>query len=351
MIEGRSRTEAEYRAISMDSSSSLKEFSLDRRKYYKKYILNEQVAEDDSKASIMGRLVEILLMEPEKFDEKFYMSSCVSAPSGMMMDFVEALYEHTVAATNDDGDVCETFEELSKKAYADSGYKIKYEKVISNFVGSDAEIYYNEIRKVRANGLTVVTTEDVTNAERIVEELKINEFTSPIVNVVDSKRYTVFNQLQIEGYTIKGHLFKSMMDKVIIDHEKKTIQVYDLKCTWSVENFYEEYYLYRRAYIQAYLYYVAADELRMMNNDVWSEYEVLPPKFIVCDSTNYYAPLVYELSFMDLKDAYEGFTHKGRTYPGVESIIDDLKFALQNKIWNISRENYENGGIVKLKKQ
>ena len=83
-IQGKTRTEAEYRAIVMDSSSSLKEFSLDRRKYYKKYILNEQVTEDDSKASIMGRLVETLLMEPDKFDERFYMSSCIASPSGMM---------------------------------------------------------------------------------------------------------------------------------------------------------------------------------------------------------------------------------------------------------------------------
>ena len=98
----------------------------------------------------------------------------------------------------------------------------------------------------------------------------------------------------MEGYIVDDHEFKSMMDKVVIDHQEKTIQVYDLKCTWSVENFLEEYYLYRRAYIQAYLYFWAATHFRESDENL-SGYKVMPPRFIVCDSTNYYNPLVYEI--------------------------------------------------------
>ena len=36
MIKGQAKTEAVYRAILLDSSSSLKEFSMDRKKYYNK---------------------------------------------------------------------------------------------------------------------------------------------------------------------------------------------------------------------------------------------------------------------------------------------------------------------------
>ncbi len=58
MIAGKSKTEKEYRDVSMDSSSSLKEFSLDRRKYHKKYVLNEKVEDNETKASVVGRVVE-----------------------------------------------------------------------------------------------------------------------------------------------------------------------------------------------------------------------------------------------------------------------------------------------------
>ena len=349
MIAGKAKTEKEYRAVSMDSSSSLKEFSTNRRKYYKKYILNEKVEEEDSKASVIGRVVETLLLEPEEFDNRFYMSVCLSAPTGLMLAFVEALYKHTAAATDKFGSVNRPFVDLFLDAYNDSGFKIKADAVLNKFQGSDAEIYYDELRKVRSKGLTVVTSDDVTNSERIVTELKTNFATSEVVNLVNSARWSVHNQFQIEGYSVDGHLFKSMMDKVIVDHEQRTIQVYDLKCTWNVENFYEEYYLYRRAYIQAYLYYCAAKSLTINQNSELYGYEVLCPKFIVCDSTNYYNPLIYSLTGDDLLDAYEGFEHKGRIYPGVRDIIKDLKWAQSNDVWNISRENYISKGQVKLK--
>jgi hypothetical protein len=348
MISGTKKTEASYRAVPMNSSSSLKEFSLDRKKYYKKYILSENVEEKDTQAATTGRIVETLLLEPEEFDNRFHMSSCAKAPTGLMLDFVTALNSHTQNAMVD-GVVTKDFEELAKAAYADSGFKIKFDAVLAKFAGSDAEVYYNEMRIVGAKGLTVVTTDDVTNAERIVEELKNNPYTASIVNLVDSKRWQIFNQFQVEGYEIDGMKFKSMMDKVVVDHDEKTIQVYDLKCVWAVENFYEEYYLYRRAYIQAFLYHRALlnteDAFPFDHND----YEILYPKFIVCDSTNYMNPLVYVLDDDDMEDAYRGFAHKHRQYPGVKEIIADLKWAIENDRWNISRKNHISEGRVKLR--
>lgn len=347
MIIGQ-KTEKSYRAIQMDSSSSLKEFSLDRKKYHKKYVLNEMVEEKDNQAANMGRIVETLLMEPEEFDNRFYMSSCVSVPTGLMLEFIEALYRQFRQYTDEDGVLTRDFSEMAKDAHAESGFKITFDAVIKKFQGSDAEIYFNEIIKVRTNGLTVVTTQDVTNAEKIVEELKTNVVTSQVVNLVNSARYDVLNQLQIEGYSVNGHLFKSMLDKMVIDHEQKTIQVYDLKCTWSVENFYEEYYLYRRAYIQAFLYYKAAISLTI-DGDLRG-YRVEQPKFIVCDSTNYSNPLIYTLTDRNLEAAMNGFEYKGRNYPGVTEIIKNLKWAIDNSTWNISRENFEFGGLVPLTK-
>jgi hypothetical protein len=346
MITGTSKTEAIYRANMLDSSSSLKEFSMDRKKYYRKYVLGESVEDKDTQAATTGRVVETLLLEPEEFDNRFYMSSCAAAPTGLMLSFVESLYKFTKECTDDNGNVTRTFEDISKDAYVESGFKIKYDAVISKFIGSDAEIFYNEIRKVRSMNLTVVTAEDVSNAEKIVEELRNNPVTKDVVNLVSSSRYSVFNQLQVEGYEIDGHQFKSMMDKVVVDHDAKTIQVYDLKCTWSVENFLEEYYLYRRAYIQAYLYNQAAYKFR--DDTELSTYDVLPPKFIVCDSTNYYNPLIYTLSDKDLENAYNGFTYKNREYKGVSELIKDLKWALENNVWNISRENSINNGLVNI---
>jgi hypothetical protein len=346
MIQGETKTEAQYRAIYLDSSSSLKDFSMDRKKYHKKYILNQVVEDEESKAATTGRLVETLLMEPHLFDEKFHISTCMSTPTAMMLDFVEALYKYTVEATTEDGMVTRSFEDMCKDAYADAGFKITLDAVLKKFIGSEAEIYYKEIREVRSKKLTVVTTKEIENAEKVVLELRTNSVTAEIVNLVNDTQYSVFNQLQVEGYDVLEHKFKSMMDKVIVDHKAKTVQVYDLKCTWSVENFYSEYYLYRRAYIQGYLYHQAAQF--WASECGYGDYTILYPKFIVCDSTNYMNPLVYAMTMKSWRDAVNGFEYKGREYPGVKQLIEDLKWTLENDVWNISRENHINNGIVNL---
>ena len=90
-----------------------------------------------------------------------------------------------------------------------------------------------------------------------------------------------------------------------------------------------------------------------ITNDVDSGcygYIACTPQFIVCDSTNYMDPLIYTLDDSDMDDAYNGFIHKGKTYPGVKDIIQGLKWAQDNDVWSISKKNYELGGVVNIKK-
>lgn len=348
MIQGNKKLESEYRNLQIDSSSSLKEFALNRKKYYKRYFLNEKVEdEEDNKSATMGVLVEILLLEPDRFEEKFHMSSLAKAPTGKMLDFCNALVNITLQSTDESGNITKTFEEMATEARTLAQFDWSLKVILDKFVGKDPEIYYKESREVKSKGLTIVTTQDVTNAEKIVEELKTNEFISPIINLITSDNYEVFNQLQIEGYEIDELPLKSMIDRVIISHKDKTITPYDLKCVWSIEGFFQDYYLYRLSYIQAYLYREACYKLKQ---DLGLEYyKVENLKFIVVDSINYFHPLVYTLDSDDMDDAYNGFEYRGKKYPGVKEIIKDLIWAKETGKWNISRKNYENGGFCNIK--
>lgn len=348
MIQGTAKTEKNYRAIYLDSSSSLKDFSFDRKKYFRKYVMNEEVEEKDNQAIKMGRIVETLLLEPQLFDEKFHLSACATSPTGLMLAFVDALYEATIEAIDEEGVLTKTFEQLTREAYTKSGYKLSYEVVLNKFVDSDNQIYYDEMLKLKLSGKTLVTLDDVTLSEKIVEELKVNFVTKDIVTLIDSKQFTVLRQHQVENYSVRDHKFKSMIDLIIIDHNAKTIQVYDLKCVWAVEEFYREYYLFRRAYIQGGLYYKAALFMAGDESKEYYGYRVLPPKFIVCDSINYYNPLIYVMTANDLKNAFSGFTYRDRYYPGIDETIDNLKWALESNVWNMSKENYTNNGVVYL---
>ena len=341
-------TEREYRALSYNSSSSLKDFSQDRRKYYRKYVLNETIKEKENKAANMGRLVETILMEPDRFDDLFFMSSSVKIPGGMLGEFIWNLSE----LVSDSEEGTDDFEDIAKEAYNRAGFKIKFETVIAKLEDPNNKLYYDECLKVNHLGMTMVTAQDVDNAEKIVYELKNNVTTSAIVNIEEgsSAIFSVVNQMKIEDYEIDGMRLKSMLDKVIINHEKNTVHIYDLKCTWSVEAFYKEYYLYRRAYIQAYLYFKAIEYLANTDPDCgFYGYTVKYPQFIVCDSINYYQPLIYTLEPQDIIDAYEGFTHKYTEYPGVKQIISELQWAVEEDVWTISKTNFDKGGIINIK--
>jgi hypothetical protein len=50
-----------------------------------------------------------------------------------------------------------------------------------------------------------------------------------------------------------------------------------------------------------------------------------------------------------MMDAYNGFEHKGRVYPGVNALIQNLDWAIANDTWNISKENYINNGVVNIR--
>ena len=352
MIQGINRNENEslYRELLLDSSSSLKIFADSRLKYFKKFVEHskEDEDDDDNVSVVRGKLVETILMEPEKFDEKFFLSSCAKSPTGLMLNFVNALYRHTVNCMTDEGEITRDFESLAMDAYNDSGFKIKFDAVIGKFIGTDVEIYYNEMLQVKLKGLTVVTTLDVTMAEKIVEQLKTSFVTKDIVNLIDSERFSVLTQYQIENFDIDGLPMKGMMDKIIVDHVEKKINVFDLKVSWSPERFMSEYFIKRKSYIQAYVYHKACLFLTKNRESEFYGYNIVPIQFIVADSGAFYSPLIYALTQEDLNKCYNGFTYMGRQFDGVKTIIEDLKFCLDNNIWDISKKSYNNRGILSL---
>lgn len=347
MIEKLNMSEKEYRAVNLDSSSSLKIFAEDRRKYKKIYIDLENVKDDDdqSKALIMGSLIDCLVFEKDQFDSKFHLSTLSKAPTGKMLDFCNALVKIRKEAI--DSGIDKNFQEIASEAKKEADFSWKLETVLSNFTGKDPEIYFRELITVSDKGLTTIDLNDLSNAERVVEELKTNVNTGWIFNIENSDRFIVYNQYKIQDFEIDGLPLKGMFDKLIIDHDKKTIQIYDLKCVWSVENFYYNYFLKRKSYIQAYVYKEAAKKIK---EDLGLEYyTVNNPIFIVADSINYYEPLLYTMSDQDMKEAYLGFTYGNVYYKGVKQIIEEVKWAKENDKWRISKTNFLQNGMLNIK--
>ena len=66
-------------------------------------------------------------MEPELFDDMFFMSTCAKIPGGMLGDFIYNLSVIISENTDEDtGELKGDFEDHAKEAYDKAGFKISF---------------------------------------------------------------------------------------------------------------------------------------------------------------------------------------------------------------------------------
>lgn len=325
------------------SYSALKVFSENRRAFYKQFILGETVEKDTNVAMQLGSITDCLLFTPEQFDEQFAIMNC-KKPSGQLGYFCDSLYAKTLKYSKD-GEVTVDFELIFKEALEscqkDGKFKGKsVEKVLEMFQEQDsdgfsAESYYTECRSV--TNKTVIDLDLLNGAEKLVEQLKNSIFTGDIINDT-CENCQSFNQMVV-FYTIEGLEFKSMLDKIVVNHKEKTIQPYDLKTVYDGEIFGYQYYK-MKYWIQAALYNEAVKQWAIDHNI--ENYKILPMNFIVADSSLKNEPLIWKVSENSLESAWEGQKTPVKI-KGVRELITEIKWHSDNGIWTYPKEAAENG--------
>lgn len=357
-------TEAQYRALEIDSYSSIKVFIEDRKKYYRKFVLKEPVRDSDTQSTIFGSLVDCLLFSPDEFDNRFTIAF-TDVPKGQYGKLVDQLMEVTAASLNESGEVTRDLEDMLEEAYTNVKYdrngtvvdfkRDSFDTVKRKFIGSDLEIYYRQLRE--AHGKEVIQSVTVDNALNIINELRTNSITAEIINMVTAEKMTVYNQFPIIG-SLKGCFsedvaeeeakVKCLIDKLVIDHEAQQIHIYDLKTAWDNEGEFLNNYFKYKYYLQAALYFYLVVEWKKSQPDL-EAYVVRWPAFIVVDSNNYKSPLIYVTDNMNFTQGMRGFTTRGKYHPGIINAFLDMVWHKRTGIWNISRENHRNNGIVRIK--
>lgn len=357
-------TETQYRALDIDSYSSIKVFIEDRKKYYRRFVLKEPVRDSDTPSTIFGSLVDCLLFTPDDFERRFALS-ITDTPKGQYGKLIEELMDITSRSVNESGEVTRELEDMLEDAYNAVKFdrngnlvdfkRDSFEVVKRKFMGSDLEIYYRQLRE--AHGKEVVEPLAVENALKVIAELKSNNVTAEIVNMSNGEGITVYNQFPIigdlrdalgEDVTEEEAKAKCLPDKLIIDHVNKEIHIYDLKTAWDNEGEFLNNYFKYKYYIQGALYFFLVVEWARKQSDL-EYYKVRFPAFIVADSNNYKNPLIYTTDSSVIAQGMRGFIIKGKYYPGVVRAVKDIIWHKRTGIWNISRENYDNNGIVKIK--
>lgn len=350
IVQNGQMSEKEYRGLKDRLSySSIKDFDTDREKFFREFVMGEPRKESSSNALILGSLVHCLLAG-QNVDEKFHILTALE-PKGQMKDLADALFKRSVKGL-EDGVQTESFVTLFTDAvqnvkFDGAGKEVAFkgkdvEKILVMFEGSDAEIYYKELMST-VNKIPV-TMSQINKAEFLVGRLREHSFTYMYANAMTDRTTTVYNELPIL-FEVKGVAYKSMVDRIIVDHEQKLISPIDWKTSWDNEEP-QRAYLKFGYYLQAGLYHFAIKKWAEENN--MGDYTVEPMKYIFCDTSGFSDPVVLVLSKDDISKAWTGFTIRGYRYRGLAELMEDIAWHNDNAIWTTSKEIHDKKGHIKL---
>jgi len=307
---------------------------------YKKYI--EDPRDEESEALRKGSALDCMLTEPDKFDERFAVADN-TPPGGMMGEFVRVFLDFRTRS-NDDSEAA--FDAALKTAYKISGFKIKFESVIKKFEADDIQEYVKFV--IDSKGKTILSPNEWVSALGMKEMLLNNEFTKEyLVHLPSNPMIDEHNQLVIE-WTYKGIQCKSILDKVLVDHDEKRIIPMDIKTTSKgTGNFIQSFIRY--GYFRQCSFYVHAIRYWLYNIseiDNPNDWVIGPFKFIVVDSNLNDFPLIYTCSNKDLEVGREGgrISNGLRPVKGWQNLVDDLVFHQTLRDWRYTREALESKG-------
>jgi len=183
------------------------------------------------------------------------------------------------------------------------------------------------------------------------EHSKLLACQSSLFNHKSTKKYfncgnNVEEFYQVElNFEYKYRNIKCILDKVIIDHNNKTIQPIDLKSgSVSAKEFMSNFFKFKY-YLQGALYnYGIYYQFQGYKND---EYKILPFKYIYLPTFDYNNPKTFILTEKWDTAAWDGFTtNSGYKYRGINELVDEINWHIKHQIFNETRDFYENQEIM-----
>ena len=302
------------------SYSSLNRLKFSPSLFYKDYILKEREVRTD-KHLIEGKLIHLLLLQPEEFDNNFAL-----VPGKIPSDAVRRVLNE-VKDTADKEDL----EDLEPNIITALKHQNLYQSIkddskrLSKILTDDNKEYYKFL--LNCDGKDIIdqdiykkcndSVELIKENKSVMEALASNETDFELDDTESFVEKALSCKLQNYDFGLKG-----IIDKYIIDHKNKVIRIIDFKTTGkSVTEFAEtvEFYNY---WLQAAIYSVLA----LKNaGDKGKDYKI-NFTFIVIDKYNQIYSFPVRPTTMDA------------WYAGLEQALDVAKYHIDNMNFDLPYE-------------
>jgi hypothetical protein len=239
----------------------------------------------------------------------------------------------------------------------------------------------------------VIGQDQFATARNLAIALRNNDYTKAWFAVDEPGKKEIFYQVPVVwnqpisvGSSIMMVPCKGMIDIMIIHHDKKIVQLGDLKATSDFPGSFPYHFLHMGYYIQGSMYTTAVKYAASSENDAviynpyWeaqhdpaeevgdlivpespvitnederfldiSGYTVVPMEFIVGSFKAVDSPLRYRMTGNDVLCGMEGGeTKNGHEIVGWLKLLEDYMWHKEHDLWLYRRNEYESKGRVKL---
>jgi len=299
-------------------------------------VIRDGLPEFNSTYMDYGSYIDKIITEDKEPDVYVYPHTELSGHSKLLVD--ELIKRNKLEIANEGRLV------ISDELKLWTGVKkddLRLKKVTSNEIET---IINREI--ARKNGKDVISESDLKLAKNILNVLHTHEYSKDIVS--PPLKIESYRQLAL-SFRLNGVEMKVLLDFLQINHKEKTLRPIDLK-TGSKANFIGQkgnYFQYKY-WLQGSLYYLAIMNLKNRYKEL-RDYKILPFQFLYISRERPEVPLVYELDEEAVSMYVEGYKdNRGQQRKGILDYLEDYKFHKETGIYDVTREEYENKGVIKL---
>jgi len=217
------------------SYSSLNKLMWNPQAFYQMYVLGNREEKTESYL-VNGKIVHALLLEEEKFNDQFSVSP-TNLPTGNTRVLVDRIYAHAkeLQASGDTRTEFVDFSDAVLDVLVDmnlhQSLKTDQQRLDKIFT-VEAINYWNFLSS--SNGKTIIDKESYDFCKTGVDMIKLNKDICELIacKTNEFSNIEVFNELYLEAdLNNKPFGIKGIIDNLVIDHDKKTINVNDIKTT------------------------------------------------------------------------------------------------------------------------
>jgi hypothetical protein len=275
------------------------------------------------------------LLEPNEFNKNYTTVECDIPKSQQQLQFCEDLIKSAKRTT--DSQLIQAYK---------NNYKVDNKKdedilELAKELKDKLSKYLTYLRKrtefrdvlTKSAWSTLINIQNEVNNNVKANELLSIEKNYPIGLLPD--HLEVYNEFEIYWKDPVTNLdCKSALDRVVIDHNNKTIQLIDLKTTSDLSNFRDSYNTYKY-YKQLAFYWMALTWYfkNTLNKDI-VEYKN-ETYIIAVQSKEYYECKAFTIPESELSIGFEE----------IKDNLKKLEWHYTNNKWDHSREYYDNNGI------